>query len=253
MTLPRPRSDWAVFLDFDGSIVEFAATPDKIQVDDSLAKLLSEISRTLNGALAIVSGRSIVQLDRYLDPYRFAAVGLHGFEWRRNDGVLERATANLPDLKGVVRSLEANTVRHSGVLVEDKGVSIAIHFRGSPESADICRRAALNVLQDLGRRFEMLEGKMVIEIKPRGIDKGRAIKTFLRKPPFAGRVPVFCGDDVTDEHGFEFVNGHSGISIKIGNQEPTAAAWRAESVSELVEWLGIFPDAVEGSMSRRGA
>lgn len=244
MALPRPQRDWALFLDFDGSIVEIAATPQQIEVDSALSGLLVRVREALGGALAVVSGRPLAQLDSYLGD-EFAAAGLHGLERRRVDGRVVRQD-RLPGLDSVLEGLRACAAVCPGVFVEDKELSMALHYRQAPQYGETCRSAAKAAAQTAGPEFEVLEGNMVAEVKPRGTDKGMAIEAFLSEPPFAGRTPVFCGDDVTDEHGFQAVNERRGVSVKVGNQSPTVAQWRAASVDEVVAWLATISSRSSG-------
>ena len=244
MALPRPQCDWALFLDFDGSIVEIVATPDRIKVDGALSVLLMRVRESLGGALAFVSGRPLAQLDSYIGD-EFAAAGLHGLERRRADGRVVRQD-RLPGLDNVLEALRTCAAECPGVFVEDKELSMALHYRQAPIYGETCRRAAKAAAQTAGPEFEVLEGNMVAEVKPRGADKGMAIEAFLSEPPFAGRTPVFCGDDVTDEHGFRAVNERHGVSVKVGNETPTVARWRAASVDEVVAWLATFSSPMSG-------
>ena len=235
MNLPQPRTDWAVFLDFDGSIVEIAETPESVVVEPRLKSLLVELESALDGALAIVSGRTINALDTMIGTHRFAAAGLHGLERRSAGGRIQRASAAPMPLDAVRDALAGFVRNHPGLALEDKGVTLALHYRGAQQKADACRSAAANAVN--GTAFEILPGKMVLEIKPPGIDKGDAIEAFLAEPPFRGRVPVFCGDDLTDEKGFVAVNARDGISIRVGITDKTAARFQVESVAALRLWL----------------
>ncbi len=244
MALPRPQRDWALFLDFDGSIVKIVETPERIEVDSALSVLLMRVREALGGALAVVSGRPLAQLDSYLGD-EFAAAGVHGLERRRADGRVVRQD-RLPGLDNVLEALRTCAAVCPGVFVEDKELSMALHYRQAPLYGETCRRAAKAAAQTAGPEFEVLEGNMVAEVKPRGADKGMAIEAFLSEPPFAGRTPVFCGDDVTDEHGFRAVNERHGVSVKVGNETPTVARWRAVSVDEVVAWLATFSSPMSG-------
>jgi trehalose 6-phosphate phosphatase len=235
MNLPEPTPDWAVFLDFDGSIVEIAETPDAVVVEPALKTLLTDLKTSLGGALAIVSGRPIAVLDEMIGSSRFAAAGLHGLERRNASGQLQRAATPPMPLDAVRDALIGFVRAHAGLALEDKGVTLALHYRGAPQQADACRSAAANAVN--GTPFEILPGKMVLEIKPPGTDKGDAIEAFLAEAPFKGRVPVFCGDDLTDESGFAAVNARGGHSIKVGIDGQSNARFRVETVIALRLWL----------------
>ena len=244
LSLPEPRADWALFLDFDGSLVELAATPDAVHVADDLLRLLEELETHLDGALAIVSGRPIAQLDDYLAPHRFPTAGLHGLERRRSDGLLVPAPARSDQLANIAAGLEAFAAAHPAVLIEDKGVTIALHYRGAPQLEDACRAIMQDLAAQCGDDMVLLAGKMVFEIKPANVDKGQVIDAFVAEAPFAGRIPVFCGDDVTDEPGFAAANRHGGVSIRVG--APTAgstiARFRVTDVGALFAWLRTIAD-----------
>ena len=250
LSLPQPSTDWALFLDFDGSIVELAETPDAVHVDDALLALLERLEVCLGGAVAIVSGRPIAQLDDYLSPYRFAAAGLHGLERRRADGTLDAPAGTSDLLAGIAEALKIFAIDHPGVLVEDKGATIALHYRRAPQFGDACRR----VMDDLVRGGEglgILAGKMAYEVKPTDVDKGRAIDAFMLEAPFNDRMPVFCGDDVTDEPAFIAINRRDGVSIRVGENGDTAARWRVGGVDDLFAWLEAISKGLAGARDRK--
>ena len=253
MALPRPHAQWALFLDFDGSIIELAAAPDRVQVAPELPRLLAELASILDGALAIVSGRPLAQIDGYLAPYKFPAAGLHGIERRGADGCVVMARARDTHLDRIGATLHDFADRHLGVLVEDKGHTIALHYRRAAHLSEQCRQAVVGALDGAGPNLQMLAGKMVLEVKPVGVDKGSAIEAFLAERPFAGRLPVFCGDDVTDEAGFSVVNQKGGISIRVGAAPTTVAHRQAASVDELVAWLATISHTLAPRVrTRRG-
>jgi trehalose 6-phosphate phosphatase len=252
MALPRPANDWALFLDFDGTLAEIAERPDEVSVHPPLPSTLAAVSGALDGALAIVSGRPLLQIDALLAPLTLPVAGLHGLERRDAGGHVVRADAPAGELKSARRAL-ADFVRGApGLVLEDKGLTLALHFRQAPERCVECRRAVDRVLANGSGALHLLEGKMVYEIKPAAIDKGRAIAAFLGEPPFAGRVPVFAGDDVTDEDGFALVNGRGGVSIRVGDGTATRAGWRAASVGEFLDWLDGLPDEARGRATSAG-
>lgn len=253
MRLPRPQSNWALFLDFDGCLIELADTPEAVYVDSRLPSLLLTLSDAFGGAMAVVSGRPLAQLDRLLSLDHLPAAGIHGLERRRADGTMDRTRAPRAPLRRVRQSLEAFARGRAGVMVEDKGAAVALHYRQAAGARDDCRRVVEGLIDDLRPRFMVLEGKRVFEFKPRGADKGRAIAAFLAEPPFQGRVPVFCGDDITDEDGFALVNRRGGISIRVGDGSNSVAGWRVASVGELVAWLETIPSAVADAAPGRPA
>jgi len=239
--VPQPpllaRGD-ALFIDFDGTLVEIAATPDRIEVAAGLPALLQRVAGRLDGALAVISGRPLADLTRRLAGYAGAAAGNHGLERRSATGVVDRPRAD-PTLElvwPVIRQFAALT---PGVTIEDKVLAIAIHYRGRPELADTCRRVAERAVLLSENQLMMLAGKMVVELRPRGTDKGHAVQTFLTEPEFQGKRPVFVGDDWTDEAGFAVANRLNGIAIHVGDGE-SIARYRLDNVAAVIQWLAAF-------------
>jgi trehalose 6-phosphate phosphatase len=226
--LARPRDldeTFALFLDFDGTLVDIAAKPDAVRVAPQVPGILAALRERLGGALAIVSGRPIAVLDAYLAPERFDAAGLHGAE-QRFGGIVQVDGAGDPArLRPVVAELKALAGQHPGLIVEDKGRSLAIHWRLAPGHADLAIAAMQAAAQGLGGDYRLQEGKNVLELLPRWATKGAAIARFLDQQPYRDRRPVFIGDDATDEHGFEAVEQRGGIAIRIGEGE-TCASYR---------------------------
>lgn len=235
MNVPPLEPDMALFLDFDGTLVELAPRPEDVRVADGLVASLSRLSARLDGALALVSGRPIAEIDRFLAPLNCTAAGLHGHERRAyQEEFVQRAepTADIRALKGVVKS---SALLKNGVTLEDKGATIAVHFRDAPE-----REAQVSELMSEALRalpaLHLVRGKMVLEAKPHGCDKGTSVLTFLKEAPFAGRRPVFIGDDVTDEDGIAAVQDAGGIGIKVGPGE-SCARYRLDDVAAVHHWL----------------
>lgn len=235
---PPPAPDWALFLDVDGSLLDFAPTPDAVHVPDNLVDALTQLHESLGGALALVSGRSLQQLDALFSPLRLPGAGLHGLELRDTpDAVLE----HLPppaELVTVREQADAIVARHPGALVEDKGATLAFHWRAPGAGAAQAEFVALaeHALVALPH-YRLQPGNHVLELRPDGFDKGGAIRHLLETPTFRNRVPVFIGDDLTDEHGFDAVNALDGISVLVGTRTPTGARYRIESPSALRAWL----------------
>lgn len=226
----------ALFLDLDGTLLEFAGRPHDAAPSARLRELLPSLAPATDGAVAIVSGRAIAELDRLLAPHRFAAAGVHGLEHRngRSEDVI--ALGDSAELRPARALLAELAEQHEGLLLEDKHYAIALHFRERPELEPEIERAARALEAKLPPTLEILRGKMVLEVKLGGRNKGLAIHAFMHEPRFAGRTPVFVGDDVTDEAGFEAVNAMAGVSIKVG-PGPTAAHWRLDDVTAVVTWL----------------
>lgn len=232
-----PQANIALFLDVDGTLLEIAATPSAVRVPSALRNTLQLAAKREDGALALISGRTIAELDRLFAPLVFPAAGLHGVEVRDADGNMSSPsidTALLDPAREVVREL----VKHyKGLLLEDKGSALAVHFRQAPQH----ERAAMEVMGELAHQLRdklvLRDGKCVMELTPRGFSKRGAIEQFMRQAPFAGRIPLFIGDDVTDEDGFEAVNALGGYSVRVGDLAATAAKFRFSSVSTVVAWL----------------
>lgn len=236
---PGPKLDdarrWALFLDLDGTLLPIVETPDKARVSNRLRGLVGGLLPRLGGALAIISGRTVAEIDRLLAPLVLPAAGVHGLERRAADGAIRDASP--AGTLGLLRApLAAFAERWPGVIVEDKGRSLALHYRRAP-AAESEARALVHALAAGHDDLKALHGKMVFEIKSRHVDKGTAIAAFLKEPPFAGRVPVFIGDDLTDEDGFAFVNAAGGFSIRVGAAGDTAARHRLADVGAVVDWL----------------
>ncbi|MEP6719999.1 MAG: trehalose-phosphatase [Variovorax sp.] len=232
-TPPRLTPDAALFLDFDGTLVALAETPEAIEIPPALVALLGDLHDLLGGAVAVVSGRQIDSIDRYLAPLRLAAAGEHGVQRRDADGHMQEQRP--PDLVAVLDAANELAGAHPGLLVERKHAAIALHYRLAPDLEAVCRETMSRAI--VGQpQFELLHGKFVFEVKPAGVNKGIAIDAFLREPPFAGRVPVFAGDDTTDETGFAVVQPRGGVAIKVGSG-PSLAVHRLESPRAVFEWL----------------
>jgi len=215
---PRTSANWCLFLDVDGTLLDIAPTPDAVVVDPSLAGLLQRVQDALGGAIALVSGRSLEQLDALFAPNAWPAAGLHGLERRAADGRMHQSGPANPALDAARRSLADVVARAPGALLEDKGRSLALHYRAAPALEHVLRREIRAIAARLGSDFHVLEGRRVLEIKPVAASKARAIEAFLAEIPFAGRRPMFIGDDVTDLDGFAAVEAAGGVSIAVGDR-----------------------------------
>lgn len=219
----------ALFLDFDGTLVDLAPQPEAIIVPSGLVGTLQALSDYLGGALALISGRPIEQIDSFLEPLRLPVAGVHGTE-RRSAGGHTTLLATHP-LQQVEETAAALAARYPQLRVENKRGSLALHYRQAPELETLCLQAMQAAVEE-SPGLTLLRGKMVVEAKPGGASKGHAIEAFLQEPPFAGRTPVFVGDDFTDEVGFATVQRMQGLGVKVG--AGTSVAWhRLESPAAL--------------------
>lgn len=251
-TALAPDPNWAVFLDVDGTLLHLARTPDAVHCGTGVLNTLTRLSETFGGAVALISGRTIENLDQLFAPLRLPSAGLHGLEHRDADGhitLLGEAQA----LEHLRAPLHALAESHEGLIFEDKGRALALHFRQSPEEAPRIGKE-ISKLTAASPELILIHGKMVIEIKPRHADKGSALRAFMAEAPFAGRVPVFLGDDTTDEDGFAAVNALGGVSIHVdheGAPKQTAASYRLSGVDGALQWLSRIADPAETALEER--
>ena len=237
---PLPSLDWCLFLDVDGTLIDFTDTPFDSHVSEELKSRLSRVAERLNGALALVSGRSILSLDLLFSPLRLPSAGLHGVERRKASGAMHGASFTDSQLDHARTVLTDLVATHPGTLLEDKGRTIAVHYRLAPHFESPVREAVMGIATDLGTRYHVQGGSMMLEIKPRGFTKGGAIEAFLQEPPFAGRRPVFVGDDLTDLDGFRMVEALGGISIGVG--ERVRGQYYFDGPAAVNVWLDSIAD-----------
>lgn len=237
---PPAEAQWAFFLDVDGTLIDIAASPGAARVDDALLGLVARLHHACGGALALISGRSLADLDQRLGSVRIPLAGQHGLERRDATGRLHTHATPPGAKRGLRQRLDALVAKHPGLLLEDKGLSLALHYRQAPQLAAWLHRLLNGWLKD-AEGLQLQKGKRVLEIKPAGFDKGSAIAEFMAEAPFHGRRPVFIGDDVTDEHGFERVNLIAGLTVKVGAGK-TVARHRLPDVAAVRAWLaGAIP------------
>jgi trehalose 6-phosphate phosphatase len=232
----RDASAYSFFFDFDGTLTEIAETPGAVVVEERARKALETLLEKASGAVAIVTGREIDSIDRFLAPLKLPVAGVHGYE-RRNGGkqTVSATAADESAARAVEKVLTSFVSHNPGLLLERKRGAIALHYRLRPELEAFC----LSLVEDLAGRFQdvvLTRGKMVVEMRLHMATKGTAINDFLQEKPFKGRIPFFAGDDVTDEDAFAAVNALDGITVKVGPGE-TAARDRAGSVDEFLTWL----------------
>lgn len=250
--LPAPDTDargWALFLDVDGTLLELASHPDAVVVPPALRDLLPRLQSALGGALALVSGRRLADLDRIFAPLTFDAAGAHGAEWRRAGDVSRRPT-DAAAIAVIADRLRQVARDWPGSMVEEKGFSVAFHYRNAELAEADARRLVQGVVPPGETSYRLMAGKKVVEIVAHAVGKGEAICHLLSRPPFAGRRPVFAGDDVTDEDGFRAVNALDGYTIHVGEGMETAARWRVPDVGTLRSWLA---GPVLSGLTRRSA
>jgi trehalose 6-phosphate phosphatase len=233
---PSPQPNWAWFFDIDGTLVEIAQSPDGIVVPGDLKPLIARLSHLADGAVALITGRGIADVDRMLPMQGLTIAGQHGLEIRSASGSMSSHPVRAERLNAIRTALLNAVSRHPGLIAEYKGLSIALHYRHAPSLASYAHRLMRTLRDRYAPDFVIQKGKRVVELKPAGKDKGVAIREIMNDPPFAGRVPVFVGDDVTDELGFRVVNTMGGHSIKIGPGR-TNAKWRLKNVKSLRDWL----------------
>lgn len=232
---PELPTNCAYFFDLDGTLAEIKPHPDQVVVPQTILQLLHRLATQNAGALALISGRSMTELDALATPFRFPLAGVHGAERRDING--QTHVVRLPEdvERETAALLQAALAKLPGTTLEVKGMAFALHYRQAPEHEVALLALAERVVQTWPQ-LALQPGKCVVEIKPKGTNKGDAIATFMQEAPFAGRTPVFVGDDLTDETGFGVVNRAGGISIKVGSGE-TQATWRLATVRDVWRWL----------------
>lgn len=233
--------DWALFLDVDGTLIEIAETPQSVHAPHSLKQLLNSLELRLEGALALISGRSLANLDQLFAPLRLCASGIHGLERRDALGTLIEPIFDASSLAIVHEELQHFTAQHQGLLLENKHYSLALHFRRAPELAELVHDKMTSLLPRLDEQFVLQAGKCVLELRPSAWNKGVAVAAFMREPPFRGRTPLYIGDDVTDEDAFKVVNNLQGYSIRVGCYSDTNARHRLADVQAVHHWLQDNP------------
>ena len=233
---PPPALDHqaALFLDFDGTLIELAERPDAIHVPARLGPLLARLRETLGGRLAIVSGRALSELERYLPHSRIVFCGSHGLEFGTADGSRMPLSPppGLSDLRERVRAFADD---REGVLVEEKPAGVALHFRQAPAQASAVAEFMAGLAEK--ERLVVQPGNMVVELRPAGANKGDAIRRLMDEEPFRGATPFFIGDDLTDEDGFTVAAELGGAGVLVGVERATAARYRLASVQAVADWL----------------
>lgn len=230
---PLPHCGSALFLDFDGTLTDIAAQPDAVQVAPGVVQRLTLLARALGGAVAVVSGRPVAEIDHWLRPLRLPVAGVHGAERRGPDGFLRRIA--MPELGPARAVAEALVRRHPALRLEMKPGALALHYRQAEALEDVCIEAMTEAMKRVDG-LALMCGKKVVELKPKRASKGQAIRSFLDERPFRSRRPWVFGDDVTDEVAFETVLGLGGVAVKIGEGE-SLAPYRLADPAALQGWL----------------
>ncbi|WP_338567342.1 trehalose-phosphatase [Erwinia sp. E_sp_B01_3] len=226
---------YAFFFDVDGTLAAIQSRPDEVFIPEQVIANLDRLSQLSQGAVALVSGRPMAELDALASPLHFPLAGVHGAERRDAQNQIERLS--LPDdvASSLAALLSEAMAKMPDTQLETKGMAFALHYR----RAEHFQQEVLALAQSMTERFPMLAlqpGKCVVELKPKGVNKGAAIEAFMQQLPFAGRIPVFIGDDLTDEAGFNVINAMDGVAIKVGEGE-TVAAHRLPDVPAVYHWL----------------
>ncbi len=231
----------ALFLDLDGTLAPFEIDPASVGPDPRRSLLLRQLDRWLNGRIAIVSGRRISDIDRILDGQVLAVAGAHGLERRTACGQTH-GVAPHSAVRRARQALLAVAADHPGVLVEMKGLSIALHYRGRPELAHRLAPVVAAIAHATG--LVLQAGDKVLELRTPGPNKGDAVQGFMTEPPFKGTRPIYVGDDLTDESAFQAVSALGGFGVLVGPPRPTAAHYRLSGVEAVLSWLdGQRPSA----------
>jgi trehalose 6-phosphate phosphatase len=239
---PLALAATALFLDLDGTLAPISPRPEDVGPEQARTALLRALAQALDGRLAVISGRTLGEVDRILDRSVLAVAGVHGLERRFADGAVWRAQAS-PGLEAARAALAPLIAAWPGAWLEDKGLSVAVHYRAAPAAAEAVRSAAEMLARD--GALVLQAGHMVLELRTPGPDKGDAVAAFMAHAPFSGARPVFVGDDLTDERGFAAAAGMSGFGVLVGRDRETAAAAGLADVAAVRAWL-------QASLATRG-
>ena len=242
-----PVREAALFLDLDGTLAEFESTPGEVGPEPRRTQLLKRAGEALEGRLAVISGRSLAEVDRIVEAQAACAAGIHGLERRNATGEITSSEAHprLPEVEGLLRDFAAT---RPGLLVEPKSLSVALHYRNAPAQADEVRRLARRLALSTGLKLQ--DGDRVAELRTPGADKGAAVRAFMAEPPFRGTLPIFVGDDLTDEDAFAEVESAGGVGVLVGPPRKTSASAGLRNVDHVFEWLdralrsGVFQSEV---------
>ncbi|HVI31998.1 trehalose-phosphatase [Phenylobacterium sp.] len=236
--LPAPKplllAEAALFLDLDGTLAPIASRPQDVRAEPRRTRLVENLARAMDGRLAVISGRTLADVDRILEGRVISVAAVHGLVRREPDGTVHEAAPH-PALPEASRRFREFASRDSGLIVEEKGLSVALHYRLAKAHGGPARLLADEIAAGTGLTLQ--HGDMVEELRTPGPTKGDSVRDFLDQPPFAGARPIFIGDDATDEHGFEAVAGAGGLGILVGPPRETAARFRLAGVEQVLAWL----------------
>jgi trehalose 6-phosphate phosphatase len=237
MSPPVPPAA-AIFTGLNGTLVPFEDPPSATPLDLGLLTELHLLESSLGGALAVSTGRTIAQLDRLLGGWRIPAVGADGLERRGADGIVVRPLLEVAALDPARRALERLVAREPRLIVEDKGTALAVHCGGAPEKFDLALTALSDLLPTVGPTYQILQGRSVLELKPRRYNKGTALADLMREPAFRGRIPIAIGDDVADSDAFRAAERLGGFGVSVGGG--LGERYHLRDPAALREWLQWF-------------
>lgn len=247
MTKPKAvdvPSHCALFLDIDGTLIDIAPTPDAVTTPDGLVAALNAITEKLGGSLAVVTGRPIADVDRLLAPLAPVAAGIHGAEVRASAGGTIQQLAGPID-EDVLAAVRRAVADEAGCALETKRVSLAVHYRLAPDAGPRLEAALQRILDDGPDHLMLCPGRRVLEIVPRHISKGSALKALMELPMFRGRVPVMIGDDVTDESAFEAAHGFGGLGLRVAGEYFAQASAHFTGPDDVRTWLATFSRSLQ--------
>ncbi|HEY6940336.1 trehalose-phosphatase [Dokdonella sp.] len=242
---PAAPSSIALFLDVDGTLLEFAPDPDGVVVDAALPALVDRLEAALGGALAVLSGRSLQRIDELLGLPNLAAAGSHGAELRRSGGAVVRTVRDSDGMSALRAYATALLADHAGVVVEHKPDAIALHWRAAPTMAAVVDDAAQRLVRAGGSGYRLQHGDCVVELRGVGADKGDALRALMQQAPFAGRTPWMVGDDLTDEHAFVAAERFGGCGVVVGARRPTRARYALPDPAAVHRWLAALATQVQ--------
>jgi len=233
-----------LFLDVDGTLLDLVKAPEQVQVSPHLVTDLGRLAQRLDGAIALVSGRPITQLDALFDPLRLPASGVHGFELRLDGQPLQRRDCPLDALDRIRREARGIVAGRGGARLELKPSAVAVHYRAQPDAEDELRAAMRELAARHREEFALIDGDKVLELVPRGCTKAAAIEEFMAIEPFRSRQPCYLGDDTTDFGAFEAVRRYGGVDVAVGNR--VTARWHLSSPAEVRRWIAELAAGAAG-------